>query len=160
MLPKAVPSARTPLPETGPIATEDQHQSAAPYVPHVPGSDSSSTGCRRPWTTGRLRGVLSLTQHPCVLTAPTLRRVDHERSSAQRHSRQPASHQSHILSVQDVGPEIDVARLHFPFQKAWSPGKTQGRLSDVVTWLGLDPPPEFPSFLFRAMRADQHSIAP
>src|SRR6267378_1594600 len=119
MLPKAVPNTRTPLPETDPVAVEGRHQSAAPYVPHVPDSDSSSTDCRRPWTTWRFRGVLSLTQHPCVFTALTLRGVDHQRTSAQCHARQSASHQRDILSIQDVRTEIDVARLHFALQKAW-----------------------------------------
>src|SRR4030081_2838782 len=159
MLPKAVPTARTRLPETGPVATEDQHQSAVPYVRHVPDSDSSSIDCRQLWTAWQFRGLLSLTKHPRVFTASALRRVHDQRTSSQSHARQSTGHERDVLSIQDVGPEIDVARLHFALQNAWGSGKTQGRLRDVVTWLGLDPPPELFSFLFRAMRADQHSIA-
>src|SRR5882762_8863650 len=105
MLPKAVPSALTRLPETGPAATEDQHQSAAPYVRHVPDSDSSSTDCRQLWTAWQFHGLLSLTKHPCVFTASALRRVHDQRTSSQCHARQSASHQRDILSIQDVRTE-------------------------------------------------------
>ena len=50
----------------------------------------------------------SLVQHPGILAAAPLRRVDHQRAAAQRHAGQAAGHDRDLLAVEDEGPQIHV----------------------------------------------------
>ena len=80
----------------------------------------------------------SCAQHPGIFAAAALRRVHYQRSAPQRHARQPARHQRHVLAIQNVRAQIDVPRLRFAIEEARRPRKTQRRLRDIVPRLGLD----------------------
>src|SRR5207249_534778 len=82
--------------------------------------------------------LLLLVQNPCVLAAAALRRIDHQRSFAQRHSRQTSRNDRDLVAVEHVGAQIHVPRLHAAVQETRRAGQLQRRLSDIVARIGGD----------------------
>ena len=61
--------------------------------------------------------------------------------------------------VQDVGPQVDVARLDPAVDEARRGRERQRRLGDVVARVGEDAPAELVALGGGAVRADQHAVA-
>ena len=77
-------------------------------------------------------------EHPGVFAAAALRRVDDERAAAQRDAGQAAGQNRDALAVENVGPQVDMARFDLAFEKAGRTREVDGRLGDVVARVGDD----------------------
>ena len=62
-------------------------------------------------------------QHPGILGAATLRGIHHERSLLQRDAGEAARRDRHLLAVEDVGAQVDMASLESPIRVTVTPGR-------------------------------------
>ena len=85
--------------------------------------DTASASVARPALVG---------EHPGVLAAAALRRVDHQRAAAQRHARQPARGDLHVATEQHERPQVDVAALEVVVHPARVARERERRLRDVA----------------------------
>ena len=117
-------------------------RAGARYSPPAPDSGSSSRGCRQ-----RAISIVAtlpnsvtqcLFQNPCVLAAAALRRVDHERAFFEGHAGEAAGHDVDLVAEENVGPQIDVARLEPVADQAGRAREIERGLGDVVARIGLD----------------------
>ncbi len=72
-----------------------------------------------------LQNTVLLTQHPGILTPPTLRRVHHQRPTLQRHTSQPTRHNRHLIAVKHIRPQIHMPRLQAHPQSNKAHAKTR-----------------------------------
>ena len=73
-----------------------------------------------------------LFQDPGVFAAAALRGVDDERAFFEGYAGQAAGDDVDLVAEEDVGPQIDVARLQAIADEAGSAGEVERGLGDVV----------------------------
>ena len=89
--------------------------------------------CSATSRTGRRRCVrASVLQHPGVLGAAALAGVHHQRALLQRHAREAARRDPHLVAREHEGPKVDMARRHAGLGEGGHRRKRQRRLGDVV----------------------------
>ncbi len=79
-----------------------------------------------------------LAQHPGILAAAALAGVDDQRAALERDAGQAAGDDGDLVAVEDVGAQVDVARLELVADEAGRAREADGGLGDVVAGVGLD----------------------
>ena len=101
-----------------------------------------------------------LGEHPRVLAAAALRRVDDERPFLERDAREAAGQHEDVLAVEDVRPQVDMPSLERAVHDRRHARQRQRRLRDVVARVRFDPPRRTPSCSSSVeLRADEHAVA-
>src|ERR1700684_322874 len=98
-------------------------------------------------------------EHPGILGAPALRRIDHQRTFAQGDAGEPARNDAHGFAGQHERPEIDVPRGDAGGDEGRAGRQRERRLRDVFFRGGEDTFLERLALSLGAGRADQHAVA-
>src|ERR1700748_3406652 len=79
-----------------------------------------------------------LCEHPGILAAAALRRVDYQRAFSHRHPCKPSRDYVNLFAAEDIWPQIHVPAFEMIVNDGGDSRERERRLGDEVARIGLD----------------------